>query len=149
MAWLAIYSRRDLWNSNIISVVAWKWCLAWCRDWPFFQGENQTKTKLTDFHICNSVSLTLSSPGGKWGGGGVIFVGGKFRFKLFLNDLWYEPETFWLFLTFTKDYFDGKKFQKITKLPGGNMFLYHGYFQKIEVRMCRNSFSCKIKYLHV
>ena len=27
------------------------------------------------------------------GGGGVIFACGKFEFKLFLNDLWYEPES--------------------------------------------------------
>ena len=37
-------------------------------------------------------------------GGGVIFAHGKFKFKLFLNDLWYERETLWLFLTFTRDY---------------------------------------------
>ena len=30
----------------------------------------------------------------------VIRARGKFKFKLFLNDLWYEPETLWLFLTF-------------------------------------------------
>ena len=41
----------------------------------------------------------------------VIFAGGKF--KLFLNDWWYEPETLWLFLTFTRDYFaEKKKFKK-------------------------------------
>ena len=27
------------------------------------------------------------------GGGEVIFACGKFKFKLFLNGLWYEPET--------------------------------------------------------
>ena len=43
------------------------------------------------------------------GGGGVIFARGKFKFKLFLNSLWYEPETLLLFLTSTRDYFTGKK----------------------------------------
>ena len=82
--------------------------------------------------------------------GGVIFARSKFKFKLFLNGLWYEPETLWLFLTFTRDYFAGKKkIQKNIKLSGGNIFLYRGYCQKIGVRICRNSFSCRIKYLHV
>ena len=27
------------------------------------------------------------------GGGGDIFARGKFKFNLFLNGLWYEPET--------------------------------------------------------
>ena len=36
------------------------------------------------------------------------FCPGKFKFKLFLNDLWYEPETIWLFLNFTRDYFAEK-----------------------------------------
>ena len=38
----------------------------------------------------------------KPGGGereGVIFARGKLKFKLFLNGLWYEPETLWLFFT--------------------------------------------------
>ena len=82
-------------------------------------------------------------------GGGVIFARGKFKFKLFLNGLWYELETLWLFLTFTRDCFAGKKIQKNFKLSGGNIFLYRGYCQKIGVRICRNSFSCRIKYLHV
>ena len=42
----------------------------------------------------------------------VIFACGKFKFKLFLNGLWYEPETLWLILTFTRDYFAGKKNSK-------------------------------------
>ena len=48
-----------------------------------------------------------------------IFARGKFTFKLFLNGLWYEPETLWLSLTFTRNYFAGKKILKNTKLPGG------------------------------
>ena len=48
----------------------------------------------------------------KPGGRGVIFASGKFKFKLFLNGLWYEPETLWIFLTFTRDYFAGKKNSK-------------------------------------
>ena len=43
---------------------------------------------------------------------GVVFARGKFKFKLFLNVLWYEPETLCLFLTFTGDYFGGKKNSK-------------------------------------
>ena len=34
-------------------------------------------------------------------------------------------------------------------LEGVNIFLYRRYCQKIGVRICRNSFSHKIKYLHV
>ena len=44
--------------------------------------------------------------------------------------MWYEPETLWPFLTFTRDYFSGKKIQKNIKLLGGNTFLYRGYCQK-------------------
>ena len=43
-------------------------------------------------------SVNPNKPGGEegweWGGGGeVIFARGKIKFKLFLNGLWYEPET--------------------------------------------------------
>ena len=38
------------------------------------------------------ISLTLLSQWGE-GGGEVIFARSKCKFKLFLNDLWYEPET--------------------------------------------------------
>ena len=38
--------------------------------------------------------VKLGKDGGEGvGGGRVIFVRGKFKFKLFLSDLWYEPET--------------------------------------------------------
>ena len=74
---------------------------------------------------------------------------GKFKFKLFLNGLWYEPETLGLFLTFTRDYFAEKKIQKNIKFSAGNILLYRRYCQKIGVRICRNSFSSRIKYLHV
>ena len=39
------------------------------------------------------------------------FFCGKFEFNFFffLNGLWYEPETLWLFLTFIKDYFTEKQ----------------------------------------
>ena len=43
----------------------------------------------------------------------------------------------------------GKKIQKNIKLSRGNIFLYRVYCQKIGVRICKNSFSCRIKYLHV
>ena len=46
------------------------------------------------------------------GGGGGHFARGKLEFKLFLNDLWYEPETF---LTFTRDYLAEKKIDNIIK----------------------------------
>ena len=42
-----------------------------------------------------------------------------------------------------------KKIQKNIKFSGGNMFLHRGYCQKIRVRVCKNSFSCRIKYLYV
>ena len=41
-----------------------------------------------------------------------IFARGKFKIKLFLNGLWYEPETLRLLLNFTRDYFPGKKNSK-------------------------------------
>ena len=53
-----------------------------------------TLLKVTLFHGCFSRVLTLLSPGlGGGEGRGVIFGGGKFKFKLFLNGLCYEPET--------------------------------------------------------
>ena len=42
----------------------------------------------------------------------IIFARDKFEFKLFLNGLWYEPETVRLFLSFTRDYFAAKKSSK-------------------------------------
>ena len=88
-----------------------------------------------------NIDINLIKPGG--------IISARSKFKLFLNGLWYEPETLWLFLTFTRDYFTEKKIEKNIKFSGGNIFLYRGYCQKIEVRICRNSFSCRIKYLHV
>ena len=82
------------------------------------------------------------------GGRGGHFAHGKFKFKLFLNGLWYEPETLWLFLTFTSDCFTEKKIQKYIKFSGGNISL-PGVLSKIRVRICKNSFSRGIKYLHV
>ena len=60
----------------------------------------------------------------------VILARGKFKFKLFLNDLWYEPETLWLFLTFTRDYFAEKEMKKILNFQGENIFLYRGIAKK-------------------
>ena len=48
--------------------------------------------------------------------GGVIFAHSEFKFKLFLNSLWYEPETLWLFLTFTRYYLAEKKKKKLKKI---------------------------------
>ena len=91
----------------------------------------------------HSILLTLLSLGE------IIFAPGRFKFKLFLNDLWYEPETLWIFLTFNRDYFAAEKITKNIKLLGGNIFLYRGYCQKIGLRIFRNIFSWRIKYLHV
>ena len=51
-------------------------------------------------------------------------------------------------LTLTRDYFNEKKLKYI-KFSESNIFLYHGYCQKIEVRICRNSFSHRNKCAHV
>ena len=80
-------------------------------------------------------------------GGGVILARGKFKLKSFLNDLWYEPETLWLSLTFTRDYFAEKRNWKNIKFSGGNIFLYRGYCQQIGVQICKNSFSSRNKYV--
>ena len=93
--------------------------------------------------------LTLSSLVGErgGGGGGIIFARGKFKFKVFLNDLCYGPETLWLFLTFIRDYFAEKKVWKNIKLSEGNLLLYRGYCQKIGVRISINSLSRTHKYV--
>ena len=70
------------------------------------------------------VSLSLLSLGGHF------YPKFKFKFRLFLNDLWYEPETLLLFLTFTRDYFAEKKIEKNIKLSGGKIFLYQGIVKK-------------------
>ena len=90
------------------------------------KGDANFKGKLT----CSLKNdLTLLSPGGMTGGGGVIFAHGKLKFNLF---------------TFTRDYFAGEKNSKNITLSGGNIFIYRGYCQQIGVRICRNSFSCRI-----
>ena len=53
--------------------------------------------------------LCLGEVGRGGGGGGGTFACSKFTCKLYLNGLWYDPETYWLFLTFTRDYFAEKK----------------------------------------
>ena len=60
----------------------------------------------------------------------VIFARGKFKFKLFLNGLWYEPETLRLFLTFTSNYFAGKKIKKILNFQGVTYFFTGGIVKK-------------------
>ena len=42
-----------------------------------------------------------------------------------------------------------KELKKNIKFSGGNIFLYRGYCQKIGVRIFRNSFSRRNKYVHV
>ena len=61
---------------------------------------NNSKTKE---ELIKEFYLTLLSLGM------VIFFHSKFKFKLFLNDLWYAPETLRLLLTFTRDYYAEKK----------------------------------------
>ena len=69
--------------------------------------------------------LNPSKPGRRRGE--VIFARGKFKFKLFLNDSRYEPETLLLFLTFTKGYFfEKKKSKKISNFQGVTYFLTEG-----------------------
>ena len=48
----------------------------------------------------------------------VIFAWGYFEVKQFLNDVWYEHETKWLFLTLTNDYFPKKNIEKSIKFQG-------------------------------
>ena len=48
-----------------------------------------------------NIDINLIKPGG--------IISARSKFKLFLNGLWYEPETLWLVLTFTTDYFVEKK----------------------------------------
>ena len=80
-------------------------------------------------------------------GGG--FACNKFKFK-FVNNLWYEPESVWLFLTFTRDYFaEKKKLKENNKFSRGNIFLQQGHCQKIAVQICGNNFSSGNKYVHV
>ena len=47
-----------------------------------------------------------------------MFARGKLKFKLFLNDLWYEPETLWFWKKLKK--------KKKIKFLVGNIFLYRG-----------------------
>ena len=67
---------------------------------------------------------------GDGGGGGGIFAHGKFKFILFLNDLWCEPETLWLFLTFTRDFLLKKKLKKILNFQGVTYFFTGGIAKK-------------------
>ena len=73
--------------------------------------------------------LNPSKSGG--GRGGVILARDRFKFKLFLNDSWYEPETLLLFLTFTKGYFsEKKKIEKISNFQQVTYFLTGGIVKK-------------------
>ena len=62
---------------------------------------------LTNRIVLSCKRIILSS------GEGGIFTSSKFKFKSFLNDLWFESETLWLFLTFTRDCFAEKHTEKI------------------------------------
>ena len=75
-------------------------------------------------------NLIKPEGGGGGGRGQVIFASGKFKFKLFLNSFWYEPETLWLFLTFSRDYFARKKIQKILNFEGVTHFFTSGIVKK-------------------
>ena len=45
MVWLAFFTECDSWNSNIIGVMVWKWCIGWWRDRLLFLGVNR------EFHL--------------------------------------------------------------------------------------------------
>ena len=53
------------------------------------------ENKMIYFADNTTIFLILLSLGGKgvWGGRVVIFARGRCKFKLFLNGLWYGPET--------------------------------------------------------
>ena len=78
-----------------------------------------------------------------------IFARSKFKIKLFLNDLWYKPETLWLVLTFTKYYFAEKEIEKTLNFQRVTYLFTMGYCQKLGVQICRNSFSRRSKYVRV
>ena len=85
----------------------------------------------------------------KLGGRGAIFARGKFKCKLFLNELQYEPETSWLFLSLTRDQKKKKFFLKKILSFQGVTYLFSGDIAKKKtVRICRNSFSRRNKYVH-
>ena len=75
---------------------------------------------MSDFEKCITVKL-----GGR--GWGVVFSCGKFKFELFLNDLWHE-----IFVTFTRNYFaeKKKKNEKNNRFSGGNIFFTGGIVKK-------------------
>ena len=66
-------------------------------------------------------SLTLLSPG-RGEGGGRFLPTANLNLNYFWT-AWYEPETSWLFITFTGDYFAGEKNSKNIKLSGA-IFLH-------------------------
>ena len=65
---------------------------------------------------------------------GIIFAHGKFKFKLFLSDLWYEPETLSLFLTFTEGFF-AEKSEKKLKCQGVTYFFTWGIVKNRSFNM--------------
>ena len=58
----------------------------------------------------------------------------------------YDPETWWLFLTFTRDYFAEKQNWKKSQFFRGNTFLYREYCQKRGVHICKNRFRHRGKF---
>ena len=79
------------------------WIIEWMDFWTFKIFSNSYIKCWMKCWMHLPRSLTLLSPGG------VIFARGKFKFKIFLIGLWYKPEASWLFPTFTRDHFAGKK----------------------------------------
>ena len=73
---------------------------------------------------------------------------GKFKFKFFLNDLWYKPESLLLLLTFNKYYFAKKKRSNI-KFWGANIFLYRGIVKKEEFGYVGIDLVTERKHVHV
>ena len=82
--------------------------------------------------ICEyRVSLNPIKPGGH-------FCPWQIKIKLFLNDLWYEPKTLWLLLTFTRDYFAKQKFEKMLIFQGVTYFFSGGVVKKCVEIMFTN-----------
>ena len=92
-------------------------CLSFSKHFPDYFSVVLSNSHIDKILICYSVRIRICCflfwLHGSWEATAKFsfdFI--KFKFKLFLNDLWYEPETLWLFLTFTRDYFAEKKLKK-------------------------------------
>ena len=96
-----------------------------------FTTEEILKAQIKDFYKINDKQIINPiKHGGGGGGGGRHFCPRAPNLNLIiyeqLKNLRYEPETLWLFLTFTRDYFAEKNIDKNIKFLKGNIFLYRG-----------------------